>query len=194
MNIKLHLEKLFYWILVLWILSLLIGYFLTNRVSPKEVNKYLSPLKQDTIVAAIWQFHEPDFQFYVKHVTEGGGKPVSAFLSVHLNSNDRSYYIHDCHRSLDLQFAKPERLFSNVFWFPDESGGNYSRSSYFLLFIVDSFPRLLGPVSGYDKIHKVFYVNYVSEYGESNSDNKVDTMHIIFTGDTLIYRFIDGGF
>ena len=184
------------WIFIPWGISLLIVYFVTSRISSREEYHYLSPVRRDTIVAKVWQFHEPGpvFQLYIKHIVELGAYPVSAFLTIHINSNDKSFYIDDCNPNLDLDDAKPEKLFRNIYSYPYATGGNYSRGAGVIVFRVDSIAKLLGPVSGYDKLHKKFYVNYVSEFGESNADNKIDTMHVQFTGDSLIYPFLDGGY
>lgn len=188
--------KIAVWIFIFWGISLLIVFFVTSKVSTREEYHFLSPVGQDTIVAKIWQFHEPgtDFQLYIKHIVEPGSYPVSAFISIHITSNDRSFYIDDCNTSLDLDVAQPERLFRNIYSYPYNTGGNYSRGAGVIVFRVDSIAKLLGPVTGYDKLHRKFYVNYVSEFGESNSANRIDTLHVRFTGDSLIYPFLDGGF
>ena len=182
---------------LIWLLSITAVYFFAAHYNHLWIHGYEGPVEHDTIVKAFWDFGY--FQFYYKHIEEGTSFSSNAFSTIHLNQNDKSFFLFNCNPNMDEEVISPQRLFDNVYSFPYSTGGNYSRSSGVELFRVRRDTVVsLGRVCGYDDIDKngkkEFWVYIVSEYGEGNAFNKLEKVLVKLSGDSLIYPFLDGGY
>ena len=93
----------------------------------------------------------------------------------------------------------PTRLFDDIYAYKYYTGGNYSRSSGFEIFRMNEDTAFyLGPVVGYDDIdedgEKEFWLFVFAETGEGAAYNKYEKLKVEFTGDSLIYPFLDGAY
>lgn len=169
-------------LLGLWASSIL---FVYKKVKcpppPPPESHYESLFPIDTMVTRCWEFD--GFQFYLKHI----------------NATDESFFMFDTHWLIDKMGAEPERLFGDIYSYHYYTGGNYSRSSGIEIFRMNTDTAIyLGPVCGYDDIdedgEKEFWLYIVSEFGEGAAFNKYEKLKIEFTGDSLIYPFLDGSY
>ena len=105
-RIRNHLKPLIFALLIIvcWLISLKLMYLKSQKEKAGEEYHYESPVKQDTVVK-LWEFKH--FQFYVKKITQEGAYPDDAFATVHMNSNDKSYFLFHCHPAITDAGAEP---------------------------------------------------------------------------------------
>jgi len=182
----------------LWASSILFVYMKVKCPPPPPLAYQSEPLFPiDTVVTRCWEFE--GFQLYLNHITGDIFSGRNAFTSVHINSSNESYFLFYTHEFINEMGAEPIRLFDDIYAYKYYTGGNYSRSSGFEIFRMNEDTAIyFGPVVGYDDIdedgEKEFWLFVLAETGEGAAFNKFEKLKVEFTGDSLIYPYLDGAY